>query len=255
MLRQLLAIVLLTTGGAAFAALPPVVNGYEQHQPISVNQTAATGVVGLYKKVQRLEQEVQQLLGRLEEQSYLIESLQKRQRDLYLDTDRRMQALEQGGVASVPVAVNQDHVAADSISQVPQKVQIAQDGQAKLDYNKAFASLKAGNFSQAIAGFANFEKTHPTSRYMPNALYWHGEASYVSRDFKQAELEFKKVLAQYPNHSKAKDALLKLSFIQYENKQWKQARQNLQKVIKDYPSATVAQLARKRLDLMNKETR
>jgi len=255
MLRQLLTVVLLATGGAALAALPPVVNGYKQHQPISVNQTDTTGVIALYKKVQRLEQEVQQLLGRLEEQNYLIESLQKRQRDLYLDTDRRMQALEQAGVASVPVAVNQDHLATDSVSQAPKKVQVAQSDQVKLDYNKAYASLKAGNYSQAIVGFESFEKNYPNSRYMPNALYWHGEASYVSRDFKQAQLEFKKVLAQYPNHSKAKDALLKLSFVQYENKQWKQARQNLQKVIKDYPSATVAQLAKKRLDRMNKETR
>ena len=106
---------------------------------------------------------------------------------------------------------------------------------------------------EAIADFSQFVTTFPTSVYIPNALYWLGEASYVSRNFKRALDEFTKVVSQYPAHSKAKDAMLKIGFIQYENKQWQQARETLGKVIASYPDTTVSSLAQKRLERMRQE--
>ena len=89
--------------------------------------------------------------------------------------------------------------------------------------------------------------------YLPNALYWLGEASYVNRDFSRALAEFNKVIVDYATHSKAKDAMLKIGFIQYENKQWKEARQTLQNVVSAFPGTTVSGLAQKRLDRMRQE--
>jgi len=210
---------------------------------MGASSTSAASMLGLYNRLEQLQREVQQMQGQIEEQAYVIDNLKKRQRDLYLDTDRRLVQLESGGGLSSPVVPAQSE----------QSVEIKQpalvnSSQGKLAYDKAFSSLKSGRYKQSIIDFSGFVKNFPKSIYLPNALYWLGEASYVNRDFKRAVDEFNKVVTQYPAHSKAKDALLKIGFIQYERKQWKQSKETLTKVSTSYPGTTVASLAQKRLE-------
>ena len=252
--RQLAAIVLLS--GAASAALPPVVDGTGRVTSSSVAAPAApaSSMMGLYNRLEQLQNEVQQLRGQVEEQTYLINSLKKRQRDLYLDTDRRLQELETGkSTASItaPSTPEVNNLNVPSARSAP-SINLG-NGQDKQAYEAAFSSLKSGQYQQAINHFTQFSSDYPTSSYLPNALYWLGEASYVNRDFKRAENEFKQVLAQFPNHSKAKDAQLKIGFIQHENKQWQNAQDTLTSVVKSYPGTTVARLAEQRLEKMRLE--
>ena len=248
---------LVFVSGAASAALPPVVDGSGRVATAPTQQTPASSMLGMYNRLEQLQREVQQMRGQIEEQNYLIETLKKRQRDLYLDTDRRIVQLE-SGKASLPVIgqTSPSVLGNGSSEQVPQlptaqaNVTGAQD---KLAYDKAFSSLKSGRYQQSITDFSEFVTSFPNSIYIPNALYWLGEASYVNRDFKRGLEEFTKVVSQYPAHSKAKDAMLKVGFIQYENKQWHQARETLEKVTASYPGTTVASLAKKRLDRMRQE--
>jgi len=210
----------------------------------------------MYNRLEQLQLEVQQMRGQLEEQSYLIETLKKRQRDLYLDTDRRIVQLE-SGTASSPMVEQSSPSLIQGVSTPTSQPLVSEatesNGQDKLAYDKAFSSLKSGQFQQSMTDFSAFVSAFPNSAYVPNALYWLGEASYVNRDFKRAVTEFNKVISQYPSHSKAKDAMLKLGFIQYENKQWKQARETLEKVTATYPGTTVASLAKKRLERLSQE--
>ena len=63
------------------------------------------GLVDLLLKLEALQKEVQQLRGDIETQAYLAKDLKKRQRDLYIDIDRRMLQLERtgtGGAVSSP---------------------------------------------------------------------------------------------------------------------------------------------------------
>ncbi|MBQ0724622.1 MAG: tol-pal system protein YbgF [Cycloclasticus sp.] len=250
---QFVAIVLLS--GAASAALPPVVDGTGQVTSSAVAAPAApaSSMMGLYNRLEQLQNEVQQLRGQVEEQTYLIDNLKKRQRDLYLDTDRRLQELETGRPISSSSAPPSPLSATNN--QVVQSKRPASPagGQDKQAYEAAFSSLKSGQYQQAINHFTQFASDYPTSSYLPNALYWLGEASYVNRDFKRAEHEFNQVLVQFPSHSKAKDAMLKIGFIQHENKQVKQAQQTLTNVVKSYPGTTVARLAEQRLEKMRLE--
>ncbi len=239
--------------GAASAALPPVVDGNSGRSSVTPAQTSATSLLGMYNRLEELQREVQQMRGQIEEQNYLIETLKKRQRDLYLDTDRRIVQLEAGkkvlpSIGQVTSALPQNGLPAQTVQS-----SMVTAGQDKLAYDQAFSSLKSGRYQQSITDFAEFVSSFPTSIYIPNALYWLGEASYVNRDFKRAFDEFSKVLSQYPAHSKAKDAMLKVGFIQYENKQWQQARVTLEKVTVSYPGTTVASLAKKRLARMRQE--
>lgn len=244
--------------GAASAALPPVIDGTGQmtNSVVAAPAAPASTMMGLYNRLEQLQNEVQQLRGQVEEQTYLIDSLKKRQRDLYLDTDRRLQELETGKPAtssSVPAAslsgVNNQLVPSKQAAHSTSST----GGQDKQAYEGAFSSLKSGQYQQAINHFTQFASDYPASIYLPNALYWLGEASYVNRDFKRAEHEFKQVLVQFPSHSKAKDAMLKIGFIQHENKQSKQAQETLTNVVKSYPGTTVARLAEQRLEKIRLE--
>lgn len=244
---------LMLMSGAASAALPPVVDGTSGRLSVAPAQTSAASLLGMYNRLEQLQREVQQMRGQIEEQNYLIETLKKRQRDLYLDTDRRIVQLEAGkkvlpSIGQVTSALPQNGLPAQTVQS-----SMVTAGQDKLAYDQAFSSLKSGRYQQSITDFAEFVSSFPTSIYIPNALYWLGEASYVNRDFKRAFDEFSKVLSQYPAHSKAKDAMLKVGFIQYENKQWQQARVTLEKVTVSYPGTTVASLAKKRLARMRQE--
>lgn len=67
------------------------------------------GLLDLVRQVEMLQQEVRQLRGELENQTYALEQLRKSQREAYLDADRRLATLEGGvapgepGIASAPV--------------------------------------------------------------------------------------------------------------------------------------------------------
>ena len=240
---------LMLFSGAASAALPPVINAGAQ--PVMTS----SALMGLYNRLEQLQGDVQQMRGQLEEQTHLIESLKKRQRDLYLDTDRRIQQLETKGTQGLQQGLNVGEPAlkampSSAVKAAPTLVSSTEDKEA---YDKAYAALRAGKYSQAITDFSAFVLAYPKSLYLANAYYWQAEASYVNSDFKRALNDFNKVLTQFPAHSKAKDALLKIGFIQYENKQWSQARNTLQTVATKYPGTTVASFANKRLERMRQE--
>lgn len=245
---QLAALVLLS--GAASAALPPVVDG--RGQP-AIATSSSSNLLGMYKRLEQLQNDVQQMRGQLEEQSHLINSLKQRQRDLYLDTDRRIQQLETPVIKPNSQSVSTVKPPASGAETPKTAINTGTLDSGKVAYDKAFAGLRAGKYQQAINDFSAFVKNYPASVYLANAYYWLAEASYVNRDFTRALDEFNKVLSQFPQHAKAKDALLKIGFIQYENKQWKQARQSLQQVTDKYPGTTVASLAAKRLERMQQE--
>ncbi|MCC7412441.1 MAG: tol-pal system protein YbgF [Gammaproteobacteria bacterium] len=58
----------------------------------------------LVNQVERLQQSVEQLRGEVEQQRYEIEQLRNRQRDLYVDMDRRLQTVESGRPAMATAA-------------------------------------------------------------------------------------------------------------------------------------------------------
>jgi len=58
--------------------------------PLSAQDTDPEQMMNLVLQVQELQEEVRQLRGQLEEQGYELENLKNRQRDQYVDLDRRL---------------------------------------------------------------------------------------------------------------------------------------------------------------------
>lgn len=228
-------------------------------------------LMDLLNQLTSLQRDVQQLRGDSELQNHTLENLQKRQRDLYLDIDRRLHRLEAGGVAgetasppsyttTTPPAVPGASMAPDVATGGPDARPAAPAAPPALNpadqrkaYDQALELLKEGRYDDAAVAFQKFVSQYPDSSYADNAQYWLGEVYYVTRQFQPALTEFDKVLTAYPGSAKIADARLKMGYIQYELKDWGKARELLSGVVSTYPGSTSARLAQERLDRMQKE--
>lgn len=254
----------------------PLLQRVERLERILDNQV----LYDLVQQLDALNNEVRELRGEVENLNFELAELKKRQRDLYLDTDRRLQELETvnssgtGSSGQTPQhdgssGFNSEQVGEASAGQIlPQPVPVDSSASAqtptastttassqdeKTAYVTAFEYLKQGRYDAAISAFKSFLQQYPSGRYSANARYWLGEASYVTRQFEAALQEFQAVIDRHPASSKVADARLKMGYTYYELEQWEQARQTLQSLIADFPDSSVARLADKRLQRMLSE--
>ncbi len=236
----------------------------------------------LFQRMDELADEVSSLRGMLEQQNHDLAGLKKRQRELYLDIDRRLRDLENTAsrapapvppsapVTSVeppaipstpaPSTTTPAPAAAPTVPQVAKPATITATtrpattvSEEREAYQKAFDMLKEGRYKMANASFKEFLGRFPQSSYAGNAQYWLGESNYVSRQFEQAVKEFQAVINRYPSRNKVPDAMLKLGYTHYELRQFDSAKSILNQLRQKYPQSSAARLAGKRLDRMNKE--
>lgn len=227
------------------------------------------GLVELMTKMESMQKELQQLQGQLEEQGNLLEGLQQRQRDAYLDTDRRLSQLERITTTPAPAAVSattqapgeaevktpEIAPAAEPAVETPATVPAAPPPPVteaeKIAYQKAISALKEGRYADSILDFQALLKSSPNGAYADNAQYWLGEAYYVTRDYNKAQEQFNKIFAN-PASRKRPDAMLKLGYTYFEQQQWGQARKQFEGVISSFPKSPAAKLAQKKLQELDK---
>lgn len=263
--------VVTVTGQSGDASLEARVSKLER---VLGGQAMAT----LLMRIQRLQEDVQKLRGDLEMQGNDIKGIKQRQRDLYLDIDRRLQQLEAAAKAAPPsqstgaVPMTTPGVTAAPGAMIPSPAVTSpapatmppssamgaappppNPEQEQAAYDKAFDLLKNGHYDDAIAGFQDMLRKFPGGRLVDNAQYWIGEADFAQRRFKEAGNEFKKVINGYPQSPKVPDAMLKLGFSFYELGEWSKARATLEQLKVRYPQSTAAQLAERRLQKMKAE--
>jgi len=253
-----LALLLIFAAGDAAAArneVPSIDQRLTRIENILRNQSLSD----ILLQLQQLRQEVQQLRGELEVQKHALDAMGKRQRDLYLDLDRRLSqspAPLQQPVEPVPPATEAAPAEAvprqASAEPPPPAVPPGDPAREKAAYLDAFNLLKQGNYAESITAFRDFLGAYPRGEYADNAQYWLGEASYVTRDFATAKADFDQVLELFPNSSKVPGAMLKIGYIHHEQREWDQARDILNRLIEQYPGSTEARLARQRLDRMGR---
>jgi len=229
-------------------------------------------LVKLSQKISAMQREIQQLRGENEQLTHELNSLKARQREQFLDLDKRLQGssgtvmmnnssgadavlLDNSSVQSTPSSgVNtstEQHVA--TTTSAGSSVSTNTSNDAAQDYKQAFTLLKQGKYDDSIVAFNSFLQTHSASKYASNAQYWLAEANYVSKRYPQALTEFTKVIEQYPASSKVADAKLKLGFTHYELGQHEQSRVELTRLRAQFPNSSVASLAQQRLERMARE--
>lgn len=203
---------------------------------------------------QQLQEDMRQLKGQVEQQAFQLQSQEQRLNQLSSQA-----APTQTGYASVapagqpPLAGDQTQPT-DASAPVPIASPPPVAGE-QASYDVAFNFLKEGRYPQATEAFGRFLQQYPSSRLAANAQYWLGESQYVSRDYDAALLQFRKVVEQYPGNPKVPDALLKIGYIYAEKQQWSEAKSALDRVIREYPQSGAADLARQRLNRLQREGR
>ena len=186
------------------------------------------GLVDLLLKVESLQTELQRLQGQNEEQLHALQELKQRQRDLYIDIDRRLLQLERNAPATSAAT-------SGAITTAPTVLEGEQEA-----YQEAFNLLRELRYDKATVAFRDFLKTYPNGRYAHIAQYWLGEASYAQGDFKQAIQDYRMLIDNYPNSPKLAEAMLKIGYSEYELKNTQAAQASLERLIQTYPGTTEA---------------
>lgn len=268
--------------------LPPVIDNssYPEAAPIPSTTTNAPSSNTVYELVIRLDKmqaEVQQLTGKVEEQGNQINELKKQQSTLYSDFDERLQNIEKAGspraatpVAETPTAPppvdtteaaptqpttaspeaerstttitipTQTAKPARTAPPAPQP-EIKASGGEKQAYQQAYSALRSGKTDQSIEQFKSYLSQYPTGGYADLANYWLGEAYRVKPDMASAQQAFNTVLDKYPSSTKVADALLKLGYIEADQKNSQKAREYLTRVTNEFPNTPAARSAEKKL--------
>ena len=234
--------------------------------------TNSQALVEMLKRVEELQVEVQNLRSQVEEQTNSLEAVKSRQRDIYVDIDRRLQQVEGAGGGAASAAAKPADMSAGGgvagaavpavgaasggvgVSSASEAAPTIVDGMTpRQAYEKAFDLLRKASYEQSIAEFQRFLHNFPQSEFAGNAQYWLGEANYQMKRFDQAIVEFKKAISTYPTGPKVADAHLKLGYTYYQSGKWAEARQNLNEVKTRFSGTSAARLAEQQLNRMVQE--
>jgi tol-pal system protein YbgF len=213
-------------------------------QAIQQNQS----MLDLLKEVETLKAELARMRGQSEVQANQLDTLGKRQNDLYADLDQRIADLAKAAKPA-PAA----DAAQPGASASPDTPPVA-GGSPHPDplvesrsYEGALALFRDAKYAAAIAGFKDFLKTYPDSTLAANAQYWIGYSYYALKDYKTSLAQQQKLVAAYPGNPKVPDALLNIATSQIELDDMAGARKTLKELVAKYPGTPAAQLAARRL--------
>lgn len=227
-------------------------------------------LLGLLKEVETLKSELARLRGQAEVHAHQLDTLGKRQNDLYVDLDQRLGELAKSArppeaataatpaPAASPAPAPASAAAPDATSAAAPAASPAAAPSAaatpQLDplvesrsYETALAHFREGNYVNAIAGFRGFLKAYPESTLAANAQYWIGYSYYALKDYKSALAHQQKLLAAYPTSAKVPDAMLNIATNQIALDNLDTAKKTLQELVAKYPGTQAATLASRRL--------
>lgn len=237
-------------------------------------QLDSNAMLDLVERVDRLQRELRELRGETEQQADAVADLNRRQKELFLDLDRRLKAIEPAtaGAGASPAAPPAQAGARPPAAGAPAGPAAgptpgpaAPPGAAatapaagdplkeQAAYQQAFNLLKEGRYEQATKGFNDFLKSYPKGRYADNAQYWLGESYYVNRQLQPALAEFNKLVREFPESAKVSHAKLKIGLIYSESGELEQAKKVLTEVATKYPNTPQARLAQERLQKLKQD--
>ncbi|MFP2770730.1 tol-pal system protein YbgF [Oceanisphaera sp. KMM 10153] len=197
------------------------------------------------RQLNAMQQEVSELRGLLEEQSYRLEQVIERQRSLLM---AQQDAAEKPEKAASPTARSGgEKEAAEPRQGKASAAPASGDEQAAYD-SAVNLVLQDKDYDAAIPAFARFITQYPQSSYVPNAHYWLGQLLFTQKRFDQAKAQFTRVVEAYQDSNKRADSLLKLGMIAKEQGDKGQARQYFEQVVKEYGNTGAARLAQENLN-------
>jgi tol-pal system protein YbgF len=237
---------LLFLSGALYAA--PQGNATTQQLSDQIEQlkrlVQARGVaqINLQQQITDLQDELSQIRGETETHAHKLEQIIDRQRELYIEIERRLSNLQaQPAPQATPEVVEGTST---------------QEYSGSLSENESYDQavnliLKERRYDDAIPQFEKFIQQFPNSVFIPNAHYWLGQLLFNKSQFSEAQQHFNQVIRFYPDSSKRPDALLKQGTVLQKLGDEQEAKKLFEQVISEYPDSTSATLAKSRLSNIN----
>lgn len=192
----------------------------------------------IQNQLDTVQDEVNELRGSIEVHNHKLEKILERQRELYLEIDKRIEA-----VLALPTQATAPPVAEPV---TPGQQALSADENAAYD-RAVNLILKDKRYEQAIPEFEAFLQQFPNSSYAPNAHYWLGQLQFNKKEWAKAAEQFDRVVRFHPDSFKRPDSLLKLGVIAQKQNNLARANQLFEQVISEYPDSSVRKLAEQRL--------
>ena len=178
--------------------------------------------------IEILRSELANSRGKSEQLARDLADAQRFQKDIVQGTEDRLKRLE-------PSKVSVDGL---DFMAAPAEIR---------EYDAALATMRKGDFAQALPAFSEFVRRYPASGYQPSALFWLGNLHYSQRNYKEALNQYRALVSVSPAHLRAPEALLSIANCQLELKDPKASRKTLEDLVKDYAESEAASLAKARL--------
>jgi tol-pal system protein YbgF len=185
-------------------------------------------LLDLNNQLEAMRGELARLRGADEQLVRDVAELQKRQRDIGQTFDDRVRKLE-------PIKVTVDG-----------KEHLVEQEE-KRAFDEALAVIRTGDFDKATNVLANFLRRYVGSPYTDQARFWHGNALYGKREYKDAITAFRNFVTAAPEHPRAPEALLAVANSQAEMKDPRGARKTIEELMKAYPQSEAAAAGKERL--------
>jgi len=228
----------------------------------------------LLEKINRLEEQLRSLEGRIEEegqkgltsmrtlddQAHQVNSLPNRidlleKRVTTLESRGGFQARAESGTttrtesgtSTVTEGGTKDE-GKNEKGDAPRKSAVVSPTEA---YRLAYNDYLRGNYSLAVMSFQNYIEQYPTSTFLPEAFYWLGQSHYNQGEYEEAILFLEQVYIRYPTHEKVPSAKMKEARALIEMKEQERAKALLLAVIEQYPQSNEAFMAKEALSNMN----
>ncbi|MFA0086348.1 tol-pal system protein YbgF [Vibrio sp. 10N.261.51.F12] len=189
----------------------------------------------MQQQLDEMTQEIATLRGELERNSYNMDQMLQRQRELFIEIDKLR---SQGSTAAVVAPAGK---AAESTGKFSTDV----DEQTAYQ-NAVDLILKKRDYAGAIAAFKQFQTDYPDSTFAPNTHYWLGQLYFAKRQDSEAEASFKAVLS-FKESNKRADALVKLGDLAKRGNKAAEAKKYYQQVVDEYPASSSAKVAQTNL--------
>lgn len=254
-LKQVFTLTLLASAASITHAAPAPVSDLSQRS-VSTSANRAVSNEGDVARLERLLEnrnrmqlqmqqqldemalEINELRGQLERNTYDMQQMLQRQRELFVELDNLRSAAKQSPSA--------DAIAANQSDELPLGT-FSSDANEQAAYQNAVdLILKKRDYAGAIAAFEKFQADYPDSSFAANAHYWLGQLHFAKRQDQQSAKSFAAVLS-YSDSNKRADALVKLGDIAARNNNAAQAKIYYQQVINEYPNSASAKAAQDKL--------
>jgi tol-pal system protein YbgF len=251
--------------------------GFLEKEMESSSQPMRRNQADLGARIDKLQMDVQALMGRFEEGKYFSEknfqetkTLRESHQTKIEDLDKRVAEIKKSLEGPEKKSEGQEKEKAGEREEIPEKPSSetpekpeggktqpptksaekpSKTGTATPDdaYKKAYDLYNKGNVAAAREEFKRFLQANPKSKYAENAHFWLAECYFSEKKYDEAILEFDEVLKQFPKGNKVPDALFRQGMAFLEMKDTMNAKLIFKEVVKRYPKSDQANRARKKL--------